>query len=206
MGPEALERVGEAKHGDAVDEGMHSGLHSEAVENRDRDRYRYRAWLNHGKWLVDSGAGISSQPLGRCLGPRAAQGEYHEATTLYRLQAQRHPGARDKHTRTIGTRPGGHPRTGSGSGIRFRKGDKDAGNRAVLRDFLTRPRVRVVPLTATTAEFYAHILAGLRARGTPIPTNDIWIAACAMEHGASPATSDRHFASVPGLLCLPLPA
>ena len=88
----------------------------------------------------------------------------------------------------------------------FRKGEREAGNRAVLRDFLARPRVRVVPLTAATAEFYAHILAGLRASGTPIPTNDIWIAACAMEHGASLATSDRHFASVPGLQCLSLPA
>jgi predicted nucleic acid-binding protein len=87
----------------------------------------------------------------------------------------------------------------------FGQGGREAGNRASLRQFLGSPRVRVVPLTAATAEFYAHVLAGLRARGTPIPTNDIWIAASAMEQGASLATSDRHFESVPGLLCVSLP-
>ena len=63
-----------------------------------------------------------------------------------------------------------------------------------------------VEITDETAEFYAAIVDGLRARGTPIPTNDIWIAACAMEHGARVATSDSHFGQVNGLLVYSLEA
>ena len=86
----------------------------------------------------------------------------------------------------------------------FRGGRRERENRERLREFLSSPRVVVTPITPETSEFYANILTALRREGTPIPTNDIWIAACALEHGAHLATSDTHFEKVPGLACLML--
>ncbi len=39
----------------------------------------------------------------------------------------------------------------------------------------------------------------LKSKGTPIPTNDIWIAASAMQHGLALASLDNHFTQVAGL-------
>jgi predicted nucleic acid-binding protein len=57
-----------------------------------------------------------------------------------------------------------------------------------------------VPVTPETAERYAHIYAYLRKNGRPIPTNDLWIAASAMEHSAELLTCDAHFLSVVQIL------
>jgi tRNA(fMet)-specific endonuclease VapC len=54
-------------------------------------------------------------------------------------------------------------------------------------------------VTLTTAERFGRIAAALRRRGTPIPTNDIWIAAQAMESGAELLSFDEHFAEVDAL-------
>lgn len=51
-----------------------------------------------------------------------------------------------------------------------------------------------------TAEYYAKIFWNLKKKGTPIPTNDIWVAASAMRHGVHLFTNDRHFESIDGLL------
>ena len=51
-----------------------------------------------------------------------------------------------------------------------------------------------------TAEFYASAWKKLRDKGRPIPTNDIWVAASAMQHGLALATLDGHFAAIEGLL------
>lgn len=83
----------------------------------------------------------------------------------------------------------------------FARGRKEAENRAVFKEFLRSPRVRLITISLDTADFYAKLLNDLRALGKPIPTNDMWIAACAMHEGARLATSDRHFRLVPGLLC-----
>ncbi len=82
----------------------------------------------------------------------------------------------------------------------FMHGRRERRNRENLRRFLTSPRVEIVPLLPQTAEVYANILTELRNAGAPIPTNDIWIASCAMEHGAHLLSADRHFRKVPGLL------
>lgn len=82
----------------------------------------------------------------------------------------------------------------------FARGSRRDRNERELATFLRRARVREVPITHETAERYAAIHASLRAAGTPIPTNDAWIAASAMEHGAELLTSDRHFASVSQIL------
>lgn len=60
-------------------------------------------------------------------------------------------------------------------------------------------RVEQLVVSTETAEFYALILAGLHKRRTPVPSNDIWIAASAMEHGAALASSDAHFSRIEGL-------
>jgi tRNA(fMet)-specific endonuclease VapC len=57
----------------------------------------------------------------------------------------------------------------------------------------------VALVTRTTADRFARIAAALRVKGRPIPTNDIWVAAHAMETGAELLSFDSHFAEVEGL-------
>lgn len=54
-------------------------------------------------------------------------------------------------------------------------------------------RCRALDVTMATAEVYARLRAGLKAKGRPIPENDIWIAALCVEHAIPLATSDAHF-------------
>ena len=69
----------------------------------------------------------------------------------------------------------------------------------LLDEFLDDPAVAVIPCTGETADYYARIYKALKANGTPLPTNDIWIAASALEHGASVLSGDSHFSYVPML-------
>jgi predicted nucleic acid-binding protein len=73
-------------------------------------------------------------------------------------------------------------------------------NRLFLREFLDTPRVRVINIDPETSERYAAVWSHLRSQGTPIPTNDLWIAASAMQHGLVVLTTDQHFLSVPQVL------
>jgi tRNA(fMet)-specific endonuclease VapC len=82
----------------------------------------------------------------------------------------------------------------------FRKGRRAAENIEELRRFLASPRVDILGLDEATAELYAVILNTLWKAGTPIPTNDIWIAASAMQHGLRVLTNDPHFELVPQVL------
>jgi tRNA(fMet)-specific endonuclease VapC len=82
----------------------------------------------------------------------------------------------------------------------FRNGNRLAKNTAELDQFLADARVEVIPVTPTTADRFGRIAATLRKAGTPIPTNDIWIAAHAFESGAELVSFDAHFAAVPGLV------
>jgi len=75
-------------------------------------------------------------------------------------------------------------------------------NMTVLNRFLAQPRVRLVPVTRTTADRYARVASSLRRKGRPIPTNDIWIAAHALETGSDLVSFDEHFADVDGLVWL----
>ena len=81
----------------------------------------------------------------------------------------------------------------------FRNGSRYERNRAALDDFLSQPWLELVQVTLTTADRFGRVAAALRKAGTPIPTNDIWIAAHALETGAELITFDRHFDSVRGL-------
>lgn len=73
-------------------------------------------------------------------------------------------------------------------------------NEAELTLFLRSPRVAVLPIDAQTAERYALIVASLRRRGRPIPTNDLWIASSAAQHGLRLLTLDAHFLAVEQIL------
>ena len=77
-----------------------------------------------------------------------------------------------------------------------------AANRRELKEFLSSPVVLFQPMTEETAERYAVIYHHLKERGTPIPTNDLWIAATAMETGTVLLTADRHFLKVPQIQTL----
>lgn len=69
----------------------------------------------------------------------------------------------------------------------------------VLNELLGQPGVRTVHSTDGTAHHYAAIYAQLRRKGTPIPTNDIWIAALALEHNLILHTRDAHFDRIPSV-------
>ena len=82
----------------------------------------------------------------------------------------------------------------------FKGGNKEEKNRAELDIFLDSPRVNIFPVDVETADFYAAILNELKRKGTPIPTNDIWIAAIAFQNGLKLFSYDKHFTNIPGLL------
>lgn len=82
----------------------------------------------------------------------------------------------------------------------FKLGSMEKKNRKELEDFLNNPRTDLLNHNEDTAEFYAVIFTDLRKAGKPIPTNDIWIAATAMQHGLALLSLDKHFSDVPGLL------
>jgi tRNA(fMet)-specific endonuclease VapC len=82
----------------------------------------------------------------------------------------------------------------------FRGGDREAGNRDQFLAFLSSPRVLMLTIDRDTAEHYAAVYAHLRRKGRPIPTNDLWIAASALQHGMALLGQDSHFADIDGLL------
>ena len=86
----------------------------------------------------------------------------------------------------------------------FRHGSRYQRNTDDLRGFLTNPYVSFLPVGRITADHYSRIAASLRANGTPIPSNDVWIAAHAMETGAELVSADRHFGAVEGIAWLRL--
>ena len=81
----------------------------------------------------------------------------------------------------------------------FAAGTRGPANREKLAAFLATPRVRLMPLDEKTARPYAELFALLRDRRTPIPSNDLCIAALARQHRMPLLSFDVHFATVPGI-------
>ena len=81
----------------------------------------------------------------------------------------------------------------------FWNGSRYEENMRVLRLFVGKPGVRLLPVTWDTADLFGRISTSLRKKGKPIPTNDIWIAAHALEARADLLSSDPHFGNVDGL-------
>ena len=75
----------------------------------------------------------------------------------------------------------------------FRGGSRTDRNRELIRRFLDASRVRVVGIDRETASRYGLIYDALRRAGTPIPTNDLWIASSAMQFGLLLVTTDPHY-------------
>jgi len=69
----------------------------------------------------------------------------------------------------------------------------------VLNELLQQPGVSITHSTETTTHHYAAIYGRLRKAGTPIPTNDIWIAALAIEHSLLLYSRDAHFDFIPSI-------
>jgi tRNA(fMet)-specific endonuclease VapC len=84
----------------------------------------------------------------------------------------------------------------------FKGGTQEEKNKQQLYEFLSRERVFQLSISSETSEFYAFILNQLKEGGTPIPTNDIRIAASALENGAAVATCDHHFSKINGLILI----
>ena len=82
----------------------------------------------------------------------------------------------------------------------FRCGNKEQKNRMELDQFLDSARVNLITVDDETAEFYAQIFSELRQKGRPIPSNDLWLAASALQHGLALATYDDHFSYISGIL------
>ena len=88
----------------------------------------------------------------------------------------------------------------------FAAGSREKRNREELTAFLESPRVRIDAVDEATADYHGRIFALLRRKGRPIPTNDLWIAAAALQHGLVLATRDDHFAAIEGLATASTPS
>ncbi len=78
----------------------------------------------------------------------------------------------------------------------FRAGHRRERNESELAAFLAEPVVEVATVDDDVARIYGELWAALRSAGTPIPTNDVWIAAVTLRAGATLLTFDRHFEKV----------
>jgi predicted nucleic acid-binding protein len=81
----------------------------------------------------------------------------------------------------------------------FLRGSQARANQLLLDAFLEEPLVQVVDVDRKVARRYGVLFSKLRAAGTPIPINDVWIAAASIEAGGRLLTFDRDFERVPGL-------
>jgi predicted nucleic acid-binding protein len=79
----------------------------------------------------------------------------------------------------------------------FEGGKQRSKNLAELEEFLNEPVIEVLAVDRRTAEIFGAMVAELRLRGKPLPTNDIWIAAAAARAGAVLITWDAHFREIP---------
>lgn len=81
----------------------------------------------------------------------------------------------------------------------FALGTRSAENERILRHFLGKPGVAVLYADDQTTHHYAAIFRQLRRQGTPIPTDDLWIAALVLQHGLALCDRDQHFDYLPQL-------
>ena len=82
----------------------------------------------------------------------------------------------------------------------FAVGSREATNVEELKRFMGTPRVKLFPVDDVTASHYAGVYRELRRIGHPIPTNDMWIAATALQHQLGVLSYDGHFRAVKGLV------
>ena len=81
----------------------------------------------------------------------------------------------------------------------FAGGTKERGNKDTLNRFLLKPSVKILNATSETAEVFGVLKQDLNKAGTPLPINDVWIAAHALETGSILITYDGHFKKIAGM-------
>lgn len=84
----------------------------------------------------------------------------------------------------------------------FLLGTKRQANEQTLRRFLNKPGVHVLLPDEETSSHYAMLFRQLSRQGTPIPTNDIWIAALTVQRNLALYTRDTHFDHLPQVNCI----
>lgn len=82
----------------------------------------------------------------------------------------------------------------------FYGGNAHRQNEILLNRMLAKPAIGILLPTRETAEHYARLFVQLKKAGTPVPDNDLWIAALALEHDLALITRDKHFRYIPQLL------
>jgi tRNA(fMet)-specific endonuclease VapC len=82
----------------------------------------------------------------------------------------------------------------------FGLGNRGAENERTLRKFLTKEGVEVLYADDGTTRHYASLYRQLRQQSTPIPTNDLWVAALVLQHDLTLCARDRHFDHLPQLV------
>jgi tRNA(fMet)-specific endonuclease VapC len=81
----------------------------------------------------------------------------------------------------------------------FAVGKRGAENERALRQFLLKPGIEILCPDEQTTHHYAAVYRQLRTQGTPVPTNDIWIAALTLQHNLALHARDQHFDHLPQL-------
>ena len=81
----------------------------------------------------------------------------------------------------------------------FAHGRRQVENERILRRFLLKDGVQVAYADDQTTHHYATVFRQLRKQGTPIPTNDMWLAAIVLQHNLALHARDRHFENLPQL-------
>jgi tRNA(fMet)-specific endonuclease VapC len=78
----------------------------------------------------------------------------------------------------------------------FMKGSRQKFNERKLQEIIKKLQVEIIDVNQNVSRKYALIYLSLVKKGTKIPINDVWIAACCMEIGGTLLTRDRHFQHV----------
>lgn len=81
----------------------------------------------------------------------------------------------------------------------FAGGTKERNNKDALNRFLLKPPVKTLNATSETAKIFGMVKQELKKAGTPLPINDVWIAAHTLETGSTLITYDKHFKKIAGL-------
>lgn len=81
----------------------------------------------------------------------------------------------------------------------YAKGSRQKENLKFLKDFFKKPTVRILYITDETSQVWAQVMLDLIRAGTPIPTNDVWIASQCIEAGAVLLTGDSYYSYISAL-------
>lgn len=79
----------------------------------------------------------------------------------------------------------------------FALGRHGTENERVLRRFLMMQGVGILYPDDPTIQYYVEVYRQLRLQGSPIPTDDMWIAALVLQHNLALMAGDRHFDALP---------